>query len=916
MGQVKKKAASALGCFLLHASSSLVGICLLLPASLASDATESSATERRTMQAEQPLRHPVEAPSPGPVAFEIPSQAIALALIQFGEQAGTSVLIQHEASGVETAGLTGAYPPLAGLERLLAGTGLDFRVTEAGIAVFRQAAHGSANEAVAASAKTRTSAWGRIAALFAGLALGGGAGSAAAQAGETDGGSYYIEEIVVTAQKREQNIQDVGSSITAFSGEQYRELGFENAASVAAQTPNFSFGQPAGEGTNTTLSIRGVGLNTVVDSIEGAVAMYVDEVYQGTLAAQGVSMFDVERVEVLRGPQGTLYGRNTTGGLVHFISRRPSEQFEAFGQLTYGTHDQVRFEGAAGGPLSDNLRARLSYYHNQNDGNQVDRANSRRGSVVNIDAVRGQLDIDLSSEANLLLKLQLASVDNTPTLYKHRGLLTAPAFAGGVHCEPQAVLQRQCVDLFGYRDADPDPRSHETNADTAPYLKNEVWGASAKLTWGRNGWEAVSVTAVQNVDKDHLELPAPTPAAPVESNWVIDSKQFSQEFRISNSSDRLTWMLGAYYYSDEKPGNINVPSFDTVPVFGFPIPPLPGDLFYTTDYSQDTETAAVFGHLNWNLTEQLELKLGLRWTDEKKTLDFSVVDSGFFQVPDPEFSLSDTFKTNAPSWNLGLNWFAGDETMLFANVARGIKTGGFNSGTIVTTPFQLQPFDDETMLMYEAGVKTTQIDGRLRANLTAFINDYEDFQALTSADAGGLGLPVPQLTNAGNVLIAGFEAELAFSPVDFFEVLLGLGYLDTETKDFISFTGLDSNGEPRFEDFSGSELTLSPKLSYNGVFRFRQPLLGGEGSLQVDFTHSDEYYFHTNNEPINVGGDFTIWNARAAWQSNDGRYEIAVFARNLSDEEYIVEGFEALEMQSLIYNGNDRTFGISLAVWR
>ena len=232
--------------------------------------------------------------------------------------------------------------------------------------------------------------------LFISGVYSSGLQAADAQRTAVDGAtSAIIEQIVVTAQKREQNIQEVGSSVTAFSGEQYRALGFENATSVAAQTPNFTFGQPAGEGTNTSLSIRGVGLNDVADSTEGAVAMYVDEVYQGTLAAQGVSMFDMERVDVLRGPQGTLYGRNTTGGLVHFIIRRPSDQLEAFAEAAYGTHDQIRFEGALGGPLANNLRARLSYYHNQRDGNQIDRANGRRGSVVNIDAIRGQLEMDL-----------------------------------------------------------------------------------------------------------------------------------------------------------------------------------------------------------------------------------------------------------------------------------------------------------------------------------------------------------------------------------------------------------------------------------------------------------------------------------------------------------------------------------------
>lgn len=722
--------------------------------------------------------------------------------------------------------------------------------------------------------------------------------------------SGILEEITVTAQKREQNIQNVGGSITAISGEQFKELGFDTVLDVASQAPNVNFSAPSGAGSNPSISIRGVGISDFADSNEGPVAMYIDEVYLGSLAGQAANVFDIERVEVLRGPQGTLYGRNTTGGLVHFVTKKPSQELEGYANLTYGSWGKTKFEGAIGGPLSDNVRGRVSLYHDENDGTQRDRGTGERGNVVDVTAYRGQLDIDLSNELVLELNAHGGKIDNKTQLYKHRGLLDA----GGAPCSVSAVEARQCFDAFGFRDPEGDPRSVLTDGVGQTPLEIDTFGAYAKLTWTHGKWELVSISAYEEVDKFLQDTTFPGligSAPPVPGGLLLhpafpaDNSQFSEEIRLSYTEENINWVAGFYYFDDTKEGGTHLTGTPSA---------LPGAARGTAtqevDFEQDTEALALFWHVDWRFADNWSLEVGIRYSQEEKELvDF--VDPGNV-FGGPSFVFEDDIDTENVSWNLGLDWEVSDDVLLFANIARGFKSGGWNSGGLILSEIELTPFDEEILTTYEIGVKSSFAGDKVRANASVFYYDYEDFQAFTQSE--NAGLPVSRLQNAGNATIYGAELELTLAPTDYLEAQLGFGYLDSETEDFLAFDRVDAMGNPIFVDLSGTEMTLSPDFTANGLVRVYFPLFGGEISAQVAVTHSESYFIDSNNDPLGASGEFTLWNARVAWKGGPNeRYEIAAYVENLTDEDYLVEGFNVAGGQSLIYNER-RLAGITLGV--
>ena len=243
--------------------------------------------------------------------------------------------------------------------------------------------------------------------------------------------------------------------------------------------------------------------------------------------AQTAYLYDVDRVEVLRGPQGTLFGRNTTGGLVHFVSRKPTDELEAHGTFTHGTWDQIKFEGAISGPLGDRLQGRISVLHDENDGYQLDRTTGNRGVARETTALRGQLAFNLNDEIDVLLKIHGSDSDGTPYYHKPFGLFTAP---GGAPCSVEQVNAQQCFDDFGNRDQVEDPHNVALNPFTDYSLGIETLGGSAKITWQRDGWEFVSITALDSIEKKHREPTYTHPApVPVSVDFNIESDQITQE---------------------------------------------------------------------------------------------------------------------------------------------------------------------------------------------------------------------------------------------------------------------------------------------------------------------------------------------------------------------------------------------------
>ena len=696
----------------------------------------------------------------------------------------------------------------------------------------------------------------------------------------------HLEEIIVTAQRRAQNIQEIGASITALTGHQFRNLSYRTVNDLSEQIPNLTFATPAGESTLPALSLRGVGLNDLSDSNEGPVAVYVDEVYLGALTAQAGQMFDLERVEVLRGPQGTLYGRNTTGGLIHFVTKSPTDEFDAYSEFVIGNDSRIKLEAALGGRLTERLSGRISLLYDTDDGYQIDRTSGQSFGTKDVSAVRGQVGFAATDKLNIKFAAYAGSTDNRPTLYKARGLLTVT----GERCTDAEIVARQCFDGFGYRDPLSDPNSVELHPDViGPTQKIDNQGGNISAIWTSDNLSLTSITAVASLEKVDWDGAFANPDFLFQSGQLLDADQFSQELRAGFSTTSADYVAGLFYFSDTKKGSI----------------PFNSPFDYDTRFDQDTEALAAFAHGLWQLSQQWSLAVGARYSRERKKLDFLVLPG---TIAGAGLAFQDDLDTDHVSWNIGVTWQADEDTMLFSNFAHGFKSGGWNAGGFVVIVDQIAPFRNETVDTFELGIKKTLLENRMRFNATAFYYDYQDLQAFTQANVNGL--PLSALTNAGGANIYGFEAELTWRPADALVATLGLGWLHTETEDFFSFEGLTPGGESIIEDLSGGELVLAPRLTANGVLSHTSRWSGGELVAQVDFSYSDSYFFDTDNASLDVSDSAVLWNGRLSWRFPGDKFEIALFGRNLTDEQKIIEGFDIFDTQMLIYN-HARVYGIS-----
>ncbi len=682
-------------------------------------------------------------------------------------------------------------------------------------------------------------------------------------------------------------MQKIGASITAMSGEQFQALSFRTVADLSEQVPNLTFATPAGEATNLALSLRGVGLNDLSDTNEGPVAVYIDDVYLGTLTAQAGQLFDLERVEVVRGPQGTLYGRNTTGGLVHFVTKSPNTEFDSTVEVVIGNDSRLKIEAAAGGTVSERVAGRISLMHDSDDGYQINRSSGQSFGTKDISAVRGQLRFYMTDKLDINVMAYASKTDNRPTLYKPRGLLTA----AGERCTDQQIIARECFDGFGYRDPVQDPHSIELFSPIiGPRQQIDTKGGSATFNWSDGNLSVTSITAASNVDKVDWDGAFANPNDLFQSGQLLDAEQFSQEFRIAFSAESAEYIAGLFYFSDNKKGSV----------------PFNSPLDYDTRFDQDTDAFAAFAHAEWRLSKTWSVAAGARYTRERKSLDYLVLPG---TIAGAGLAFQDDLDTDNISWNIGVNWFVDDSTLLFANLAHGFKSGGWNAGGFVVIVEQIAAFKDENVNMVEVGLKTQLLDDRLRLNATGFYYDYQDLQAFTQANVNGL--PLSALTNAGGADIYGVEIEAQWHPTGSIEASFGLGWLDTETKEFFSFEGLTPSGEPIIEDLSGAELVLAPALTANGMIRHVAEFGRTQVTTQVDFSYSDDYFFDTDNAPLDRSTEAVLWNARVAWRIPEKNFEIAIFGRNLTDQQKIIEGFDIFDTQMLIYN-HARTYGISL----
>jgi len=705
-----------------------------------------------------------------------------------------------------------------------------------------------------------------------------------------------LEVINITASKKSQSLQTSNVAVTAFSGDTLRELNLTNSTELANQTPGLNIGTPVGEGNNPSISLRGVGLNDFNDNNEGPIAVYRDEVYQSAMPGLTFQLFDLERVEVLRGPQGTLYGRNATGGLVHFISKKPTDDLEGFASLTLAENNQIKTEAAISGGLTDTIQARLSVATNNHDGYVENRIGPDANEADN-QAARLQLNFDLSDNLTALVNVHAAKSDTIAPKYQHQ------------------VTTDDGVDFFGYADTDNDVFAGDYDRDGI--LKIDSKGASVNLAYSGDDFDFYSVTAIEDVEKIHQEDTDLGPNAGIEPQFASTIEQFSQEFRVQFTAGDMDWMIGAFYFENEVDGALDLDINHLGPVldgitgapagtFGTDFVPF---LNYDIDYLQETESMGLFGQVEMDLSDKFRLTLGLRYTTEERSMEYvnltttnpdAVLNSCLIPAGDvcgfgfgSDFPGTDSyldFSSNNPdvaaaglnkldddniSGRISLDYQASEDVLVFANIATGFKSGGFNGGFLDFTDgvaVEDVPFDSEELTSYELGVKSTLADGDVRLNATAFYYDYKNYQALSFS---GLS----QFINNSDATVSGADIELTWLPGDNWDINFGVSLISSEV-DEVVVRGAGS--------VKGSEMVQAPNFSLNGLVRYQAT---DEMSFQIDFNHQAEQFFDITNSDLSKEGAYTIFNARIGYEISEN-LSVSAFVKNLTDEEYRVYSFD------------------------
>lgn len=700
-------------------------------------------------------------------------------------------------------------------------------------------------------------------------------------------------DIVVTAQRREQAVIDVPISVSVVSGQKAQNLNLSTFTSIAQQTPNFNVTFIRGANAAPNLSIRGVRGDSSNSRVnESSVAVYVDDIYLGDENSLAGQMFDVERVEVLRGPQGTLFGRNTTGGLIQFISAAPTADLAGKASVLYGSDNWVSLNAAISGPLGENVRTRLAGQFEQHDGHFTNRATlsgvPRKLAAKKVWSVRSTTDIDIGSASTL--RLQGTHSETNSESQPNYGLGIFKNQPGPrVLCSRSEILAAQCADAL-VLGGEPPQRGRRAG-DAVTELSHKELAIIQNLT---------SVTAKFQTDLDWASLinvanytqsksrigvdgdAGSTPSTLGTRSFVVlrnDTKQFSEELRLQGTTGKLDWVTGLFYYQDRKKNSNVVNIRDNA---GATIAQIPSNA------RVDTKSGAVFGQADWHFADQWTLTAGARYTIENRelveaklrTLDVRAA------VADPDPVTKDV------TGRVSLTWEPTADNSLYASYSRGAKSIAYStfytSGTAASNAATTGPVGQEHVDAFEVGSKNRILGRRLMLNLAAFYYLFNGKQDLiTVADTSG---PVPIITtrflNVGKAELYGAEIELSYVPNDRWEFALGGGLLHSEiTKSPISF----ATGRLGVVPLQGRPVPQTPKWNVNATLAYHVPVdRVGVFTLQAEGRAQAKQNFGLSNDPLADVPSYGVVNFRILWESEDKKYNAQAFVTNAFNKAYFV----------------------------
>lgn len=666
-----------------------------------------------------------------------------------------------------------------------------------------------------------------------------------------------LEEIMVTAQKRSESLQAVSLSLTAFSGDFLEKSRIENFTDLETRVPglvyeDFSPGQPR-------YFIRGIGNISKSAAMDGAVGIFVDEVYLGRPEMLNNNFFDLARLEVLRGPQGTLFGRNVVGGAISFFTRVPDEELRMKASVTYGNYGLVEGQYAISGPISDKLFAGVSvagrlhdgYAFNETTGNDVGDEQFVSGRATFRYLPNDDLEVTLRADASRRR--------GTGTWWD---LYSEGSFSqGNSNADPRRGAM---ATEDGFGDVDNEGVSLTVDWQTNIGTFRSISAYRHSILRSRANTTGLYVAELDDPERFNYHH---TLFIQEDDQWT---DQYTQEFRLTSDGEGpLNWVTGLFYLHDDVE-RLNITDYRFV--------------FYGTEgvsqniQNNQTDSYAAYANVSYDITQDLKLQGGLRWSHDKK--HFSTVASGDPFTPYtsggvPVSGFSAEAKNSWSAWTpaISLNYNLARDKFVYASVSRGFKSGGFGGQTDQVAAES--SFAPEYAWNYELGAKTEWLDRRLRLNVTAFYLDYTDLQVGIITQPDPDLPPIGVAGNAGKARVKGVELEWNVVPIEGLNIYGNYAYTKSDIKDLVV------GGT----DLTGNRLARAPKHKFFAGTSYTVPLAGGSSLTgRVDFTYSSRFFNTINNSPVAVvPGQHTL-DGSLRYDMADGRWALEVWGKNLTDE--------------------------------
>lgn len=697
---------------------------------------------------------------------------------------------------------------------------------------------------------------------------------------QEEGASGALEEIMVTARRREENLQDVPAAVTAFSSEDLELRGTSDITEIAQSAPSVTL-EPT-RATNSTLTafIRGIGQQDPLAGFEQGVALYIDDVYIGRPQGALLDIYDVERVEVLRGPQGTLYGRNAVGGAIKYVTRRLGNEPSFRAKASVGTYSQRDVVLTGSVPVSDTFRvgATLASLNRDGFGDNL----TTGADNYNKDILAYRISGEFEPTDNLLVRIAYDKTeDDSDPVAGHR---VAPAPVSGTPV------------LSDVRDTFAGASQNVSTSGINGNQEVESEGFTLSIDWELSDSLTLrSITASREdytesvIDFDSLEVDDFD--APV----IYDNEQTSQEFQLLFSGDRMNAVAGLYYLDASAANDFDV----VLGQLGRNVPTLGAELTAYTGGSVDTKAWSLFADLTYDLTDDLSVSVGGRYTEDERSADIfraqylGAGGSPFFGnttaieiLVQSDYEAERTYDDFTPRINFALR--LNDDVSVYAGYSQGFKAGSFDPrGANFVTPEAEAGFEPETLDSIEVGYKATLFDGRARANMAVFFSDYEDVQIPGSVgvDSDGDGINdsfVGAVTNAGAAEINGIEFEGDLLITDNLSAQLTFSVLDAEYTEFV-LGGVDVSSERAIQN-------TPETMAYFGL-TYTTELFNGSLAINGNLSYRGEIVQFEVPAPIIDQDSYTLYNLSAVWISDDDHWSVGLHGKNLGDEDFKTAGY-------------------------